>query len=130
MSERLNLTGVWTGMYTYPDGLTVPFTAMLLQSGRGLSGAVHEPDTTGVSDGDLLASVEGSVEGRRLLFRKLYDGLPEGFEASVLYDGAVSAEADEIEGRWTVPGSWSGTFLMVRERGPAVRVGEREAAKV
>jgi len=32
----------------------------------------------------------------------------------VHYAGEISRDGNEIHGRWTVPGSWSGPFLMIR----------------
>jgi hypothetical protein len=32
---------------------------------------------------------------------------------SVFDIGTIRAGGDEIEGEWTIPGEWSGTFLMV-----------------
>jgi hypothetical protein len=53
---------------------------------------------------------------------------------AVLNDGRINENAMEIEGRWRVPGNWSGKFLMIRAGGKdeAVRteklepVGERQ----
>jgi hypothetical protein len=129
-SPERNLTGVWTGLYTYPDGTSVPFTATLLHSGSHLSGGVHEPNTMGGS-GMLQASLSGRVEGSAVGFRKQYEGAPEGFTTAVDYQGALSTDCDEIEGRWSIPGWWAGaggTFLMVRNRGADVPVVQEQAA--
>jgi hypothetical protein len=32
----------------------------------------------------------------------------------VVYEGEVSLDGQEIGGRWSIVGSWSGSFLMVR----------------
>ena len=42
-----NLTGVWHGLYTYPDGVSVSFVATLIESGSSLSGSTHEPSVLG-----------------------------------------------------------------------------------
>ena len=47
---------------------------------------------------------------------KLYDENRGDYDA-VAYEGAVDAEGLEITGRWSIPGDWSGTFIMVRESG-------------
>ena len=40
--------------------------------------------------------------------------LPRWLLNSVLYAGRLSADRTEIEGAWTIPGIWSGRFLMMR----------------
>ena len=42
-----NLTGVWHGLYSYPDGVSVSFVATLIESGSSLSGSTHEPSVLG-----------------------------------------------------------------------------------
>jgi hypothetical protein len=129
-SPERNLTGVWTGLYTYADGRSVPFTATLLHSGAHLSGGVHEPNTMGGSE-VLHATLSGRAEGGAVAFLKQYEGAPEGFTTAVDYQGALSPEGDEIEGRWSIPGWWAGaggSFLMVRNRGAAVPAAKEQAA--
>jgi len=54
MTEKLNLTGVWQGLYSYPQALApVAFTATLLDSGW-LSGSIHE---IAIGDDDLPVQV-------------------------------------------------------------------------
>ena len=48
----------------------------------------------------------------------------------VQYSGAVRDEGLEIAGTWTVPGSWSGTFLMIRTRGLVLAAARTQAEKV
>ena len=45
----------------------------------------------------------------------------------MIYAGAVNADHTEIEGDWTVPGVWSGKFLMIRNRGQAQAVTRKAA---
>jgi len=33
------------------------------------------------------------------------------------YAGALNEDATEIQGRWSIPGVWSGKFLMIRPEG-------------
>jgi hypothetical protein len=121
-----SLTGVWHGLYSYPLELEPgAFVATQNQSGAHVGGAVHE--TVAVFGGPpetLFAHVDGSREGSALSFTKTYDG-SGGWDHSVFYQGLLSGEGDEIEGRWTVPGQWSGRFLMVR----ASRRTEAEARR-
>ena len=35
----------------------------------------------------------------------------------VEYEGALSADGTEIEGRWATSSTWSGKFLMIRSAG-------------
>jgi len=113
-NEGEDLTGVWNGLYSYPDGLSVTFVATLIESGGLLSGTTHEPCVGGAAPGvTLYASLAGGRDGRAVHFRKTYDGSVPGYR-TVDYAGTLNAEATEIEGRWTVPGVWSGKFMMIR----------------
>jgi hypothetical protein len=47
---------------------------------------------------------------------KTYDGANPHY-VRVAYEGTLSTDGTEIEGRWIVPGSWSGKFLMIRSAG-------------
>ncbi|MCA0425159.1 MAG: hypothetical protein LCH61_17890 [Proteobacteria bacterium] len=116
-----SLTGVWHGLYSYPVAWMPPahFTATMIDSGGVLSGTTHEETGRGV----MRALVEGSLEGGVVRFVKVYSPASEEFQ-DVIYTGTLSADRTEIEGEWTVPDVWSGTFLMIRTRGKA-QVQER-----
>ena len=120
MAKRIggefDLTGFWRGLYSYPiKRAPVPFTASLNESGGWITGATEEVATARVALGrTLTATVQGRRTGSSVRFLKLYDS-PIRVYDSVAYDGSVNPEGTEIEGRWTVPGNWSGTFLMIRE---------------
>lgn len=124
--QSRNLTGVWQGIYSYPvSGLpTVPFTATLIEGGSSLSGSVHEQCT--ITGDTLFFSLNGSRRGSAVNFAKAYHGTSP-YYGTIVYDGAVNDDATEIEGRWTIPGDWSGRFLMTRSgdapRAAAERVG-------
>lgn len=110
------LSGRWIGIYNYPDDSpSVPFDAVLLESGGRISGTIEEVDEY-LGDAHLTATVDGSRDGEAVRFAKFYDSGDEDFD-TVLYDGAVNAEGAEIHGRWEIPGSWSGSFIMTREIG-------------
>jgi len=120
MTKRTNdtndsLTGVWNGLYMYPLALAPgAFTATLLDFGAVLSGTIHEPDVHGVTDAGLLyAEVSGRRAGARVEFAKTYDGAGD-WTHTVHYRGDLSSDGQEIEGTWTIPGDWSGRFLMIR----------------
>lgn len=118
MSEALtNLTGVWQGLYSYPAAVApVPFTATVLESGAWVSGAVHEIayDEYGVAE--VFSTLLGKRSGASLTFTKTYDGA-NGWEHDVFYAGVLSADGSEVEGTWTLPGEFSGKFLMIRSQG-------------
>ena len=116
-----NLTGVWQGLYTYPGiNKSVAFVATLIETPGTLTGATHEPcvfrDGAG---GTLFATLLGGREGRRVTFRKTYEVAGPNYDL-VDYEGTLSADGIEIEGRWVIRRVWSGTFLMVRETGKTV----------
>jgi hypothetical protein len=52
-------------------------------------------------------------------FTKQYEG-PEEPHHAVEYEGSVSDDFMEIDGRWFIPDSWSGRFLMIRSGGRSV----------
>jgi len=110
-----SLTGMWNGLYSYPRALPpVSFTAILIESGASISGTTHEPgDSIGVG-GTAYATVFGRRTASTVDFTKVYDS---GSAHSVRYDGRINEDATEIEGRWQIPGVWSGKFLMIRAGG-------------
>lgn len=112
---RQSLTGVWHGLFTYPYHQDPgAFTATLLETGPFLTGTTHED---GVSDDGaptaLYALIDGEREESMVYFDKTYDSTG-GWDHLVRYQGRLNADWTEIEGRWTVPGVWSGKFLMIR----------------
>lgn len=117
MSQNLNLTGVWQGLYSYPRALSpVAFTATLLDSGW-LSGSIHEIAVEhGGEPVQVFATLLGRREGWTVTFEKTYDG-QKGWSHAVRYEGALNEDATEIHGRWSVPREWSGKFLMIRPEG-------------
>jgi hypothetical protein len=124
-----NLTGVWHGQFSYPVALPAgAFTATLLELGAHLSGSIHEPADgfDDAPDGLLFALVDGRRSGSRVSFVKTYDG-SGGRTHAVRYDGVLSPDGTEIEGRWTIPGVWAGAFLMIRSAGREEAVEKKEA---
>ncbi len=116
LESTRKLTGVWQGIYDYPagGGPTVPFTATLIEAGHSLSGSVHEPCLThGNPSETLFATLSGARDGSAVRFVKTYDGSNPNY-GTVVYEGTVNGDATEIEGRWRIPRSWSGKFLMIR----------------
>lgn len=119
MTTRENdLTGVWDGLYSYTLSAQLEscFTAVLLQTGGGFSGMIHETMRRHMGDVAANAAVEGMLDGKAVRFTKAYDG-SGGQSHSVLYEGRLSG--DEIEGVWSVPQDGrrnTGRFLMIRGR--------------
>jgi len=115
-----SLTGIWHGIYSYPlPRASVSFVATLIETARAVSGTTHEPCTIGGSSNEILyATLLGSRQDSAVAFVKTYDGANPRY-GTVAYDGTLSPDGTEIEGRWTVPGNWSGKFLMIRPAGKA-----------
>lgn len=122
-----NLTGVWNGLYTYPDGRSTAFVATLIESGGALSGTTHEPGTVGADLGaTLYASLAGARHDSSVGFTKTYDRADDFHRSPIVYQGALNGDGTEIEGRWTIAKVWSGKFLMIRSPGQAEKA-ERKA---
>jgi hypothetical protein len=122
------LTGVWQGVYSYPLGTQPPvgFTATLIEAGGLLSGSVHEPCTVGGGPNETLYfTLNGSRQRSAVNFIKTYHGT-NPYYSRIIYDGTVNDDATEIEGRWTIPGDWSGRFLMTRSGDPPQATAESE----
>jgi hypothetical protein len=128
LQSRRSLTGVWQGIYSYPVGglPTVPFTATLIEAGSSLSGSVHEQCT--MNGATLLFSISGRRHDAAVAFAKAYLGTSYHY-GTILYDGTVNDDATEIEGRWTIPGDWSGRFLMTRSGDQPQATAKREGAE-
>jgi hypothetical protein len=128
-TDAENLTGIWQGLYTYPDGSSVSFVATLIDSGGSLTGSTHE--TCSFRSGRTLsAMLEGSREGHAVSFLKTYQNAGPLYAATIRYQGTLSNDATEIEGRWTIWRINSGKFLMTRPAGKAAEVEHRQSELV
>jgi hypothetical protein len=114
-----NLTGIWQGLYTYPRLLQrVLFGATLIESGSWVTGSTQEIASVGPHKGETVtALLDGQRNESSITFTKKYDERLKNYRHAVIYEGAVSSDATEIEGRWSIAGSWSGKFLMIRSAG-------------
>jgi hypothetical protein len=126
-----NLTGVWQGLYTYlVGGASVSFVATLIESGRVLSGSIHEPRSFGVPLGETVyATLLGSRSDSAVSFTKTYQGAGPGY-GRVEYEGTLSGDRTEIEGVWTIPRAGSGKFLMVRSAGKTAAIKQKKSERV
>ena len=115
-----DLSGEWRGLYSYARGKDpVHFAAVLRDTDGWLTGTTSETGTAGDAAGlTISASLQGRRTGRSVTFLKIYHGNFRRYD-TVHYAGEVSADGTEIEGRWTIPGNSSGTFLMIRTVGLA-----------
>jgi hypothetical protein len=115
MTEALggekDLTGIWNGLYTYPDGKSVAFVATLIESGSSLSGTTHE---CGLLGNTAYATLTGSRLDSAVSFVKKYEKHRFLYANPVVYEGTLNGDATEVEGRWTIRKILSGKFLMIR----------------
>ena len=93
--------------------------AALIDAGITLSGTTHETcEIEAGQSATLLAMIAGARNGASVNFTKAYDG-SGGWAHTVFYEGALSGDGTEIEGRWHVPGAMTGKFLMIRNTSKA-----------
>ena len=114
----INLSGRWTGLFSYPIfAPPVKFEAVLQDVAGLVTGVTTELGDTLSSFGQTRnAVIDGQREGVAVRFLKMYDEADGEYDV-VHYDGIVSADGNEIEGNWAIPDEWSGTFLMIRASG-------------
>ena len=122
-----DLSGVWHGFYNMPVAEPpTQFEATIRDAAGLLSGLTTEMGDTQDCAGQILhAVIEGRHDGISVHFEKRYDYLPRA-DYVIHYEGVLQAGGDEIEGRWSIPNIWSGTFLMVR----GAKAGEAIERKV
>lgn len=122
-----DLTGEWSGIYNYPAHYPPnSFEASIRDSGGIITGVIRQPGEFFEPAGIMQhAVIEGSRDGSTVRFVKMYDDLRR---PTPHYQGVIQPGGDEIEGEWTIPGDWSGTFLMVRG-GKAEEAEEREVGE-
>ena len=122
-----DLSGSWSGIFSYPAHLPPnSFEAEIRDSGGVVTGVIAQPRELFEPSGPPRhAIIEGRRQGDSLSFVKFYDDLDR---ATPHYHGRIQPGGDEVHGEWTIPGDWSGTFIMIREGKAAVeeelRVGE------
>ncbi len=126
-AEAFDLSGAWTGLFNYPIELPpVSFRAKLRDAGGHVSGITTEDGASLGLSGSVSAVIEGRHQGGLLRFTKIYDAL-EHAAHPIQYEGEIADGGNEVSGEWTIPGIWSGTFLMVRD--PGSRTAARQKAE-
>jgi hypothetical protein len=126
-----NLTGLWHGLFSYPmAGKAGNFSATLIESGATISGSTSEIWASGARAGEtVLAMLSGHRNGQSVAFTKTYEG-PAKPNHSVEYEGTLTDDCLEIEGRWSISASWGGQFLMIRSFGRSVGAARRAFEQV
>jgi hypothetical protein len=115
MTERMDLSGLWLGSFSYPGSArpTTPFMAKLSDARGSLSGETVEPNRMGLSSETLEAFIRGVRDGSAVDFTKTYDGASDAAH-SVDYVGQISDDGNRISGVWSLEDA-DGTFEMYRE---------------
>lgn len=123
LAADVNLTGIWNGEYIYQKGAgrdPVAFRLFLVHDGARLTGGVMERNTFGEGDESWLhaaiVDAEFDADSGNLEFTKRYDGT-DGVDHDVEYTGLVADDSQGIDGKWNIPGSWSGGFQVSRDTG-------------
>ena len=125
-----NLTGVWQGLFSYPSMYRAAgFTATLIESGSRLTGSTTEIAVGGPRVGMAVSAfLSGRRTGSHVAFTKQYEG-PELPNHAVEYEGTLAEDFMEIDGRWFIPGSWAGRFLMIRSGGRSIEAARQAFEK-
>lgn len=113
MADPLDMTGLWTGQYWYPEPWEPPmaFVATISDNAGSLSGTTTEASDIFIGV-DERADIRGTRSGTSVSFYKYYDGTG-AYGHSVTYDGVLSADGQQVEGQWSLD-DYSGSFIMLR----------------
>ena len=126
-ARRASLSGSWSGAYRFPNDVRpeVVFNVQIDEVEGAFLGALQEPNVYGLTSGSVITSdIEGVRTGQSVAFTKFYNG-SGGMAHAVRYEGAADANLTRIDGKWSIPRDWSGTFFMVRDDGAAEAAVER-----
>jgi hypothetical protein len=124
-----DLSGQWSGIYNYPARFPPnTFEATIRDTGGLVTGVITQPGEFFEPPGTVqTAVIEGRREGSQLSFIKIYDDLGR---PTPHYRGTIQPGGDEVEGEWTIPGNWSGTFLMIRGAKTGAAIARKVSEKV
>lgn len=125
-----NLTGIWNGLFSYRNGTSTPFIATLIESGGSFTGTTHAEPSTLRRGVTLCANITGNRNGGAIVFTKTYDPPTLYYDHTVRYEGALNADATEIEGRWTIGAVASGKFRMTRPARHAATTSRKAVERV
>jgi hypothetical protein len=126
-ARRASLSGSWSGAYRFPNDARpeVVFNAQIDEVEGAFLGALQEPNVYDLASGSVITSeIEGVRTGQSVTFTKFYDG-SGGMAHAVRYEGTADANLSRVDGKWSIPRDWSGTFFMVRDDGAAETAVER-----
>jgi hypothetical protein len=126
-ARRSTLTGSWSGAYRFPNDARpeVVFNVQIEEVEGAFTGALQEPNVYRYTSGGVITSdIEGTRTGQAVAFTKFYDG-SGGMAHAVRYEGTADPNLSRIDGKWSIPRDWSGTFFMVRDDGAAEAAVER-----
>lgn len=126
-ARRSTLSGSWSGAYRFPRDAQpeVVFNAQIEEVEGAFTGALQEPNVYGRTSGSVITSeIEGVRTGQSVVFTKFYDG-SGGMAHAVRYEGTIDANLSRVDGKWSIPRDWSGTFFMIRDDGAAEAAVER-----
>jgi hypothetical protein len=87
------------------------FVATINDNGGSLSGTTTEPSDI-FAGADERADIRGTRSGTTVSFYKYYDGAG-AYGHSVTYDGVITADGQQVEGRWSID-EFSAKFIMSR----------------
>jgi len=124
-----DLSGRWSGIFSYP-ALLPPngFEAVIRDTGGLVTGVITQPREYFEPPGPpQQAVIDGRRDGDTVSFVKFYDDLGR---PTPHYHGRIQPGGDEIEGEWTIPGDWSGTFIMIRNSKEAAMEERREGEEI
>jgi hypothetical protein len=128
--QPFDLSDTWHGRYAFPRLYEpVSFTAVIRHAGDWISGTVEESGLRRAAGRLLTATIAGRVTGDEVTFLKTYDVHERGYDA-VNYVGRIGDGGLEISGTWSIPGNWSGTFIMIRSRGTPAAVASQVSERV
>lgn len=112
-----SLTGLWSGAYRYPADAypETVFNATIEERDGAFTGSTQEPNLRRPWRGDVVtADIDGVRTGQDVTFTKFMNGTGD-MRHAVRYDGVADEKLTRIDGTWTIPGEWSGTFFMTRD---------------
>jgi hypothetical protein len=114
--DRLDMTGLWHGTYSYAGyaRVSMPFAANIVDNQGHLSGSIIEPASgeEALHAEEVEAAIAGARGGQAVDFIKTYRG--RAWDHAVDYVGRLSANGQTVTGMWSVE-TLDGKFEMHRD---------------